>query len=132
MSRSPLLASFDPFATHPFTNNSGVIPEPPSPSMYPVAIPSAFSSQTRHPSHPSDMPAYYNFSTSFSTKMSTSPSRTLTSRLSPQPRYHSPSPQSSPSSPSREIFNVPCRKHTSSPDLVLKKKHLGAARYRDA
>ncbi|GLB35399.1 hypothetical protein LshimejAT787_0209640 [Lyophyllum shimeji] len=35
-----ILDSFDPFATHPFTNGSGVIPEPPPPSEYPLLIPS--------------------------------------------------------------------------------------------
>ncbi|KAJ7582850.1 hypothetical protein C8J56DRAFT_233348 [Mycena floridula] len=32
------LASFNPFAEHPFTNNSGLMPAPPQPSQYPTAI----------------------------------------------------------------------------------------------
>ncbi|KAL0953466.1 hypothetical protein HGRIS_004698 [Hohenbuehelia grisea] len=39
MTSSPLLNNFDPFATHPFTNNSGVMPEPPKPSHLPNASP---------------------------------------------------------------------------------------------
>jgi len=132
MSRSPLLASFDPFATHPFTNNSGLMPEPPRPSMYHIAMSSSLRSQTRHPSHPSDMPEYHNISTTVSSRTSSSSSRSPTSPCFPQPRYYqSSSPQlASPSSPTREIF-VPCRKLTSSPDLVLKKKYVGATRHRD-
>lgn len=38
--KSPLPQSFDPFATHPFTNNSGVMPLPPPPSKYPYPLPS--------------------------------------------------------------------------------------------
>lgn len=34
------LSSFNPFATHSFTNNSGLAPQPPKPSKYPHPIPS--------------------------------------------------------------------------------------------
>ncbi|KAJ8455481.1 hypothetical protein ONZ45_g716 [Pleurotus djamor] len=49
MTASSLLTNFDPFATHPFTNNSGVLPEPhrPSPhtSLYPGTAYAPSSSQ---------------------------------------------------------------------------------------
>ena len=53
--RSPLLDSFDPFATHPFTNNSGLEPPPPLPSSYPSSISptqsiNSLSSESRTPS----------------------------------------------------------------------------------
>ncbi|KAF8652715.1 hypothetical protein AX16_004219 [Volvariella volvacea WC 439] len=39
MSPSSLLEGFDPFATHPFTNISGLMAPPPPPSQYPIPIP---------------------------------------------------------------------------------------------
>ena len=51
-----LLESFDPFAVHPFTNNSGLLPNPPRPSLYPLPIrslPNCSSSQPPSPRSPS-------------------------------------------------------------------------------
>lgn len=113
MVQSPLLESFDPFATHPFTNIRGVMPEPPSPSAYLMPVPQTRDT-TKHPRYPS---------TSTSASFNVCPVGHRSIR-SPQPRRHPPqySPTGmSPTSPTRQIF-VPCRKPTSSPDLVLKKK----------
>lgn len=94
MTRSPLLDSFDPFATHPFTNNSGLEPPPPLPSPYPSSI---SPTQSVNPS-------------------STESLTTSSPKLQKQPV----SPPSSPSSPQANtpIF-VPFRVDTSSPDLEL-------------
>ncbi|TFK42975.1 hypothetical protein BDQ12DRAFT_677118 [Crucibulum laeve] len=115
MSHSPLLASFDPFATHPFTNNSGLAPRPPLPSQYPIPIPSP-RAQVYYPSSNGD----------YSDNMSASPSSPPSTQssppgvYSPQPRRRAPgSPHSH--SPAQPIF-VPFRQESSSPDLVLKKK----------
>lgn len=62
MTRSHLLDSFDPFATHPFTNNSGLKPLPPSPSLSPVLMPSdlptsSSSAPNLHTSQPVPLPS---------------------------------------------------------------------------
>ncbi|KAF8803506.1 hypothetical protein BYT27DRAFT_7259966 [Phlegmacium glaucopus] len=110
MARSPLLDSFDPFATHPFTNNSGLTPPPPLPSLYPSSI------------HSQLIPAS---SSSIQTVNLVSLSLN-TSPLASPPLQKQPVPLSSPvATPSRSppIF-VPYRRDTSSPDLVLKKKTI--------
>ncbi|KAF9452262.1 hypothetical protein P691DRAFT_805145 [Macrolepiota fuliginosa MF-IS2] len=121
-SQSQLLDSFDPFATHPFTNGSGLVPQPPKPSQYPIPIPSP-----RRPSAFSPTYSQYNedytkpsSSSSDSSVSSASPSSPV---YAPQPRRKpvSTSPSRSPTSPVQPIF-VPFRKDTSSPELVLKKK----------
>jgi hypothetical protein len=113
-----LLESFDPFATHPFTNGCGVLPQPPPPSLYAVPIPSSHSK-------PIGLSKYPDLSTFASTTPSSSPTQSLNATaplLSPQPQRPSLSSSATPSSPpGRQIF-VPFRKDTSSPDLVLKKK----------
>ncbi|KAF5386891.1 hypothetical protein D9615_001881 [Tricholomella constricta] len=110
-----ILASFDPFATHPFTNGSGLVPEPPMPSQYPILIPS--------PRNRSRLPSAFPASS-----LDTSASSSSPPAGSPQtpPHVKAPEPRrilSSNSQPSvtRPIF-VPFRQETSSPDLVLKKK----------
>ncbi|KAF8894693.1 hypothetical protein BD779DRAFT_1783321 [Infundibulicybe gibba] len=111
MAQSPLLASFDPFATHPFTNNSGVLAQPPRPSQYPIPIPSPHHRQNHFP-------------TSFSTSPSSPTNNQGVSPpvKSPQPRRtQASSPPKAASSPPQPIF-VPFRQATSSPDLILKKK----------
>ncbi|EMD34456.1 hypothetical protein CERSUDRAFT_117310 [Gelatoporia subvermispora B] len=50
------LTSFDPLATHPFTNNSGLLPKPVAPSQFPHHVPVAAksphtSSASRAPAH---------------------------------------------------------------------------------
>lgn len=101
MSRSPLLDSFDPFATHPFTNNSGLEPLPPLPSPYPSSISPTQSMN------------------SLSSESVTHSSLNLQKQLL--------SPPSLPSSPAANVpIFVPFRVDTSSPDLeldmILKKK----------
>ncbi|KAI8998995.1 hypothetical protein BD414DRAFT_476652 [Trametes punicea] len=98
-----VLASFDPLATHPFTNNSGLLPKPAPPSHYPHP----------HPSPSKAAPA--------SNGASQGPI-ILTTVHAPQPKRASPS-KSSSSGP-KPIF-VPFRPERSSPDLediLLKKK----------
>ncbi|KAI0035961.1 hypothetical protein K488DRAFT_42205 [Vararia minispora EC-137] len=50
-SQSPL-SSFDPFATHPFTNNQGLMPHPPPPSKYPRGVNPAYGYQPSAPATP--------------------------------------------------------------------------------
>ncbi|OBZ75367.1 hypothetical protein A0H81_04763 [Grifola frondosa] len=100
MSQS-VFSSFDPLATHPFTNNSGLLPKPTRPSQFPHSIVSN-ASANRSPS-----------STTFS----------ATSLQSPQPKRPSSSFKSTSGAP-RPVF-VPFRPERSSPDLddiLLKKK----------
>ncbi|TRM61842.1 hypothetical protein BD626DRAFT_570547 [Schizophyllum amplum] len=54
---SPLPASFDPFATHPFTNGSGVVSRPPPPHAYALhrpdhPLPVSYASGAPPPSSP--------------------------------------------------------------------------------
>ena len=112
MAQSPLLNSFDPLATHPFTNNSGLAPRPPQPSKYPNPTPS--------PSHQSHFPATFPTSPAQSASPS-SPPAAQSPLKSPQPRRREPGSPRTLHSPTRPIF-VPFRQETSSPELVLKKK----------
>ena len=114
-SHSQILNSFDPHAIHPFTNGSGLVPQPPQPSQYPIPIPSprrpsAFSPTYSqfHDDAPPSPPLSPNFSV-----FSNSPSSPV---IAPRPMSSSPS-----RSPCQPIF-VPFRQDTSSPDLILKKK----------
>ncbi|KAI0350074.1 hypothetical protein OH77DRAFT_1413641 [Trametes cingulata] len=104
-----VLASFDPLATHPFTNNSGLMPKPAAPSQYP------------HP-HPSPSKA-----ASATNGVSQGPIILTTAPVhAPQPKRAAP-PKSSSSAP-KPIF-VPFRPERSSPDLediLLKKKFADA------
>lgn len=123
-SQSQLLKSFDPFATHPFTNGSGLQPQPPKPSQYPIPIPSPRRPSAFLPTYSQ----YYGNSTQ-SPSSSTSSESSMPSKSppfpihAPQPRQGPlvPNPSTSPASPPQPIF-VPFRKDTSSPELVLKKK----------
>ncbi|EDR10946.1 uncharacterized protein LACBIDRAFT_315972 [Laccaria bicolor S238N-H82] len=108
----PLLDSFDPFATHPFTNNSGVVPQPPQPSLYPIPMPSPRA----RPNHMSSCPVD-STPPSFPTN-STQNSPPL---RSPIPQKRGPVSPILPSSPTRPIF-TPFQREVSSPDLLLKKK----------
>lgn len=81
------LSSFNPFATHPFTNNSGLAPQPPRPSKYPHPIPS--------PSH------------------LVAPQTSSPYVKSPQPQRGAGNPGNAPTKP---IF-VPFRQDNSSPEL---------------
>lgn len=119
-SDSQILESFDPFATHPFTNGSGLMPRPPKPSQYPIPIPSPRQTSTFSSSY--SPPTSQSASTSPTSSMtSCSPSSPPTA---PQPRRHptSTSPPRFPTSSSQQPIFVPFRKETSSPDLVLKRK----------
>ncbi|KAI9056877.1 hypothetical protein FKP32DRAFT_1598757 [Trametes sanguinea] len=105
-----VLSSFDPLATHPFTNNSGLMPKPAAPSQYP------------HP-HPSPSKV-----ASTNNGASGQPPIILTTAPvhAPQPK-RAPHPKSSSSGP-KPIF-VPFRPERSSPDLediLLKKKFVDA------
>ncbi|KAI0060808.1 hypothetical protein BV25DRAFT_1839389 [Artomyces pyxidatus] len=94
MSQSPL-ASFDPFAPHPFTNiNNGFIAMPPPPSQYPRPIPSTHAPPyPYHPTSPSSLPGSHN----------------TTPLAAPKPQYASSPPSSSASSTS----STPHAKHAS-------------------
>ncbi|KAF9533442.1 hypothetical protein CPB83DRAFT_845268 [Crepidotus variabilis] len=135
MAHTSPLGSFDPFATHPFTNGSGLTQRPPLPTSYPVPIPSSHvrnyhGNSTRHDGYPalsssSDSTSSFNsFSSSPSSSHDTTP---IHSPLPSRPILGSPASSSlssspAPSNPStRQIF-VPFRKDASSPDLVLKKR----------
>ncbi|KAH8117520.1 hypothetical protein DFH11DRAFT_1022124 [Phellopilus nigrolimitatus] len=50
MSSQIVPASFDPFATHPFTNINNIPPQAPAPYPYPRPIPAAHD-YTHHPHH---------------------------------------------------------------------------------
>ncbi|KAI0654743.1 N-terminal glutamine amidase-domain-containing protein [Cubamyces menziesii] len=104
-----VLSSFDPLATHPFTNNSGLLPKPAAPSQYP------------HP-HPSPSKALPS-----SNGVSQGPIILATAPVhAPQPKRAS-APKSSSSGP-KPIF-VPFRPERSSPeleDILLKKKFVDA------
>ncbi|KAI0648247.1 hypothetical protein C8Q79DRAFT_954503 [Trametes meyenii] len=100
-----VLASFDPLATHPFTNNSGLLPKPAAPSQYPHASPA------KHP---------HNSASQGPIILTTTPLH------APQPKRTSP--MKSNSSAPKPIF-VPFRPERSSPDLediLLKKKFADA------
>ncbi|OJT11130.1 hypothetical protein TRAPUB_12344 [Trametes pubescens] len=98
-----VLKSFDPLATHPFTNNSGLLPKPAAPSQYPHHSPSKASPANNGGQGPIIL--------------------TTTSVHAPQPKR--PAPKSSGHKP---IF-VPFRPERSSPeleDILLKKKFVDA------
>ena len=110
MPQSPLLGSFDPFATHPFTNGSGLVPEAPQPSEYLMPMPSR-----------SAKPAYYASSSySYTASPASSGASTPASTHASTPMY---SPRPLQQAPAGKPIFVPFqRSDTSSPDLVLKKK----------
>ena len=95
-----VLSSFDPLATHPFTNNSGLLPKPAAPSKYPLPIPTS--------------------RTSAQTSSSSTPIH------APQPSRSPPTSRSTKSNAgTRGPIFVPFRPERSSPDLediLLKKK----------
>lgn len=98
-----VLASFDPLATHPFTNNSGLMPKPAAPSQYPHPISSSLkaSSSPSAPSKQNTMPLH-----------------------APKPQSHTQRSSPHKSTAKGPIF-VPFRPDRSSPDLddiLLKKK----------
>lgn len=77
-----LLEGFDPFATHPFTNGSGVIPPPHQPSQYSFPVP---ANQKFHPDFsPSDPPSG-SFSASETYEYPASPSSASSSASSYSP-----------------------------------------------
>ncbi|KIM80795.1 hypothetical protein PILCRDRAFT_822073 [Piloderma croceum F 1598] len=94
--------NFDPLATHPFTNTSGLAPQPLQPSKYPYPI--------------STPPHNVNSKSDASTSPPSSPPI-----HSPRPRRGSPS---KPSSGQTKPIFVPFRQDRSSPDLgdILSKK----------
>ncbi|TDL27584.1 hypothetical protein BD410DRAFT_835822 [Rickenella mellea] len=96
--------NFDPFATHPFTNSSGVMPRAPQPHPYPKPVPQS----TYHNNAPAMAP-----STSIPTP------HTPLSVHAPQPLRASPGSQST----KKPVFE-PFKLDRSSPDLkdVLAKK----------
>ncbi|KAH9857638.1 hypothetical protein C2E23DRAFT_881223 [Lenzites betulinus] len=98
-----VLKSFDPLATHPFTNNSGLLPKPVAPSQYPHHSPSKAAPANNASQGPIILTTH-----------------------APQPKRAAP-PKSSSSGP-KPIF-VPFRPERSSPDLediLLKKKFVDA------
>ncbi|KXN82574.1 hypothetical protein AN958_02425 [Leucoagaricus sp. SymC.cos] len=119
---SQLLESFDPFATHPFTNGSGVVPQPPKPSQYPIPKPSQRRSSAFSPTYSQYYEDYTQPPPSTSPNPSVSSNSLSSPIYAPQPRRRpvGNSPSRSPTSPTQPIF-VPFRKD-SSPELVLKKK----------
>ena len=50
VSQPRMPSSFDPLATHPFTNNSGLLPKPAAPSMFPhpAALKSSYAAAPTH------------------------------------------------------------------------------------
>lgn len=106
---SSVFSKFDPLATHPFTNNSGLMPKPAAPSQYPHAIPTAAKA----------IPG----SESVNLRAPAPASSTPSAVRAPQPKRASSNYHSS-SSGARPIF-VPFRPERSSPeldDILLKKK----------
>ena len=101
-------ATFDPLATHPFTNGSGLLPKPTQPSKYPSPIPSAMKAGIpSHAQHAAQIPA--------------TPTRNAFPVHAPQPKRSTPKPSPATRGP---IF-VPFRPERSSPDLddiLLRKK----------
>ncbi|KAI0747679.1 hypothetical protein C8Q80DRAFT_1219147 [Daedaleopsis nitida] len=98
-----VLSSFDPLATHPFTNNSGLLPKPAAPSQFP-----------HPPSASKAHPAPGNII------LTTAPVH------APQPKRAYPAKTSS--SGPKPVF-VPFRPERSSPDLediLLRKKFADA------
>lgn len=124
-SHSQILNSFDPHAVHPFTNGSGLAPQPPRPSQFPIPIPpprrpSAFSpTYSQYPDEYKQSPPSSSPNSSVSSNSPSSP----VYAPQPQRRPTSASPPRSQTAPSQPLF-VPFRQETSSPDLVLKKKTL--------
>ncbi|TEB36207.1 hypothetical protein FA13DRAFT_1237645 [Coprinellus micaceus] len=106
MPQSSLPGSFDPFATHPFTNNSGLFPNTPQPSQYLMPTPS------RGGQPPSSYYSSYSYPASQSSSGSSTPSS--------QPMTPLYSPRAQPMG--QPIFTPFKRSETSSPELVLKKK----------
>lgn len=103
-------ASFDPFATHPFTNNSGVPPQPPQPYPYPRPIPSTQLAQSAYaPPAPSSLPSAHT------------PGAAL---HAPQPQRASRPQQPTAAAMRQQPVFEPFRLERSSPDLkdVLAKK----------
>ncbi|KAI0928036.1 hypothetical protein AcV5_005730 [Taiwanofungus camphoratus] len=103
----PVFSSFDPLATHPFTNNSGLMPKPTPPSQVPHPIPSPLRAlsggSSLTPGQIPSLPAH--------------------SMHAPQPK-RAPSGSKASSGAPRPIF-VPFRPERSSPeldDILLKKK----------
>ncbi|KAJ2925200.1 hypothetical protein H1R20_g11864, partial [Candolleomyces eurysporus] len=106
MPQSPLLGSFDPFATHPFTNGSGLVPAGPQPSEYLMPMPSRSAKPAYHAS------ASYSYTASPGSSGASTPASTHASTP-----MHSPRPTGG-----KPIFVPFQRSDTSSPELVLKKK----------
>ncbi|TFK27396.1 hypothetical protein FA15DRAFT_701998 [Coprinopsis marcescibilis] len=104
--QSSTLGSFDPFATHPFTNNSGIIPDTPRPSLYPMQFSSTRQPQSHYPQY---------CPTSQSSSGASTPSN------GPHSPLYSPQPQRG-SAASKPIFVPFHRGDASSPELILKKK----------
>ncbi|KZT11634.1 uncharacterized protein LAESUDRAFT_734420 [Laetiporus sulphureus 93-53] len=104
---TPAFQSFDPLATHPFTNNSGLLPKPAQPSQFPHPIPSSL--KTVSANSPSSSGQVHTLAAT-------------PSLHAPQPRV--PATKKSKSSAARPIF-VPFRPERSSPeldDILLRKK----------
>jgi len=102
-------ASFDPLATHPFTNNSGLLPKPAQPSQFPHPLPSPLSAANTSALTPAQLQALPQMHAP-KPKLPSSTSKSRTSKSGP--------------GASRPIF-VPFRPERSSPeldDILLKKK----------
>ncbi|TCD65623.1 hypothetical protein EIP91_002428 [Steccherinum ochraceum] len=100
-----VLASFDPLATHPFTNNSGLLPKPTPPSKYPLPMSSSVktgSNMSAPSKQKSSIPLH-----------------------APQPQSHTQRTSPNKSSTKGPIF-VPFRPDRASPDLddILLKKRV--------
>ncbi|KAA1471326.1 hypothetical protein DENSPDRAFT_837302 [Dentipellis sp. KUC8613] len=118
MSQSPL-ASFDPFAAHPFTNlKNASIPAPPPPSQYPHPIPVSNTPSLHHatsshtPVQPSSLPS----------------AQTPSPLTAPVPKRATAQPSSSAKSTktnSKGIFVTFTPERKATPDLedILAKKN---------
>ena len=109
MSKSSVLASFDPLAVHPFTNTSGLMPKPVAPSQYPMPLPKPATQAAPAPAP----------------NTAATPTQAV---YAPQPKHASAS-KGGAGSPSKGPIFVPFRPERSSPDLedILLKKRVSDA-----
>ena len=123
-----VLSSFDPLATHPFTNNSAVLPKPAAPSQYPHHVPASSKSvhSAAHP-HPHAHP-HAHAQGPIILATTPAPAHGHGHVHAPQPKRAAAPAKAGSSSGPKPIF-VPFRPDRSSPDLediLLKKKFADA------
>lgn len=121
---SPLPDEFDPFATHPFTDNSGITPKPPLPSAYPLYIPSSLAESVPRNHNEGTPKSLFAMASLASTDRPTQSTDNFAELRSPQPRkFVALNAASTSLSPARQVFE-PFRQVTSTPELVLRKNSV--------